>query len=177
MPALETVNLNLGVAVIAMQILTAGLLIVFLFKHKISALRDIAESVSSWGMWAGLFLSLGASAMTLIHSSIFNLPPCPLCWWQRIFLYPQAVIFTIALWKRDANAACYSIALSIVGLTVSLYHHALQIAPSGTLPCPADGTVSCSQVLFLEFGYITYPLMGASLFAFLIVVMLFVRRR
>lgn len=177
MPALETINLNLGIAVIAMQILAAALLVVFLFRNRTPSFRDIAASVSSWGVWAGLLLSLGAIATTLVHSSVFNLPPCPLCWWQRIFLYPQAVIFAVAVSKRDANAACYSIALSILGLAVSLYHHVLQIAPAGTLPCPADGTVSCSQVLFLEFGYITYPLMSASLFAFLIVVMLFVRRR
>jgi disulfide bond formation protein DsbB len=177
MPSLEIVNLNLGIFTIATQVLTIALFAVFLLRTRIPTFGEIAASVSSWSMWAALLVSFGASAMTLIHTELYNLPPCPLCWWQRVFLYPQVILLTIALWKRERTVTYYSIALSIFGLAVALYHHILQIAPPGSLPCPAEGEISCSQILFLEFGYITYPMMGATVFAFLIVLMLFNRLR
>jgi len=135
------------------------------------------EPVGRWGLWIGLILAFVASALTLVYSEVFGIPPCPLCWWQRIFMYPQIVLFALALYLRERTVALYSIVLSILGAGVALYHHALQVAPPGTLPCPAEGEVSCSQVFLFELGYITYPLMAFTAFAFLIVVMLIVRSR
>jgi disulfide bond formation protein DsbB len=175
MPALETVNLYLALATLATQVITLGLLAAFLLRKRIAACAEILASVRSWGLWAALLLALGASAMTLIHTAVYNLPPCSLCWWQRIFLYPQVVLFALALMVRDKTVALYSIVLSAIGLGFALYHHVLQMAPAGTIPCPADVSISCSQILLLEFGYITYPMMGATIFAFLIVLMLIVR--
>ncbi|QQG38359.1 MAG: disulfide bond formation protein B [Candidatus Kaiserbacteria bacterium] len=173
---LETVNYILGLKVIALQIVTLALLGLYLLKDRFPDLREAAGFVGRWGLWVGFFTALGASAVSLVHSTIFNLPPCPLCWWQRIFLYPQVFLFALALWKRDRGIADYSILLSVLGLGFALYHHALQMFPSSFAPCSAEG-VSCVQILYLEFGYITYPLMAASAFAFLIVLMLFVRTR
>ncbi|MBI5645117.1 disulfide bond formation protein B, partial [Candidatus Kaiserbacteria bacterium] len=113
---------------------------------------------------------------TLFYSDVLGIPPCVLCWWQRVFLYPQVVLFAIALWKKDHSIASYSIPLSIIGFAIGLYNHALQVLPSGTLPCPAQG-VSCAQRFVFEFGYITFPMMAVTLFGFLIVLMLIVRNR
>lgn len=115
--------------------------------------------------------------MTLYYESL-GFEPCPLCWWQRIFLYPQVSLFAMALWCSRYRVAAidFSIAFSIIGGAIALYHHALQMMPGSGLPCPATG-VSCAQRIFFEFDYITYPLMALSVFAFLVVVMLFVRAR
>ena len=172
----ETTNYLLALGTLGLQASTLVLLAVYVLRKRIPDLEDIAMPISRWSMLIALLVAFGASAMTLIHSHYFGLPPCDLCWWQRIFLYPQVVIFALALYKRERSIADYSLVLSALGLGVALYHHALQMFPSGTLPCPAQG-VSCSQILFLEFGFITYPMMGATLFAFLIVLMLFSRPR
>jgi disulfide bond formation protein DsbB len=84
-------------------------------------------------------------------------------------MYPQVILFALALWKH-IPVRLISIVLSGLGFCVAVYHHALQMLPSGSLPCPASGP-SCSQITLLEYGYITYPLMAATLFAFLIVLM------
>src|SRR3989344_5990262 len=56
-----------------------------------------------------------------------------LCWWQRIFLYPQVFLLGFAAHRKDAGMAFYSIVLSGLGLLVALYHHALQMGRSCVL--------------------------------------------
>lgn len=169
----ETLNFWLALGVLAMQIAGATLFALFFIGKRTS----IAIFLSTWGLWIGFILTFGGVLLTLYYSEILGFPPCPLCWWQRVFLYPQVILFALALWKKDRTIADYSIALSLAGLGVALYHHALQVLPHGSLPCPAEGAISCAQRFVFEFGYITFPLMAATLFAFLIVLMLFVRVR
>ncbi len=173
----ETINHTLALGVIALQVGTIALLASFLLRDRLPNLEWKRALLQKWGLWIGFALTLSGSLLTLFYSEIVGFPPCPLCWWQRIFLYPQVVLFGVALWRRDRNIAIYSIVLSALGFGVALYHHALQVLPSGSLPCPAEGTVSCAQRFVFEFGYITFPFMGATLFAFLMVLMLFVRKR
>ena len=182
----ETLNYLLALGTLAMQIVAAAFLVLYFLQRRVTDLQDIGEFLHRRGLWIGFFLSLGASALTLYYSEVLGFEACFWCWMQRAFLYPQIILFGLAIWKRDVRTrgdergdrtiAEYSIALSIAGAFSALYHHMLQIMPAGTLPCPATGP-SCAQMTLFEFGYITYPLMAFSLFAFLIVVMLFVRKR
>ena len=175
---LESINFLLGLGTIGLQILTLGLIVLFLLRKRIPDLEANADLIARHGILIAFVVALGACAVTLLHSIYFHLPPCPLCYWQRIFLYPQIILFGLALWRRESTRFIvdYSILLSIIGLGFAIYHHALQMFPAGFAPCSSEG-VSCAKILFLEFGYITYPMMAGTLFAFLIVVMLFVRRR
>ena len=177
----ETINYWLALATLAMQILGAALLALF-FLRKESAgwrtdLEDAAGFLGRWGLWIGLALALGGTALTLFYSEVLGIPPCGWCWVQRVFLYPQVLLFAIAIWKRDRAVADYSISFSIIGGAVALYQHYLQMGGGSLIPCPATAAqaVDCSVRWLFEFGYITFPLMSATLFAFLIVLMLFVR--
>ena len=174
----ETLNYLLALGTLVMQIGVVFFLAVYCLRSRYKVLQDISESLAEWGMLLALVLSGLASGLTVYYSGVLGILPCPLCWWQRAFLYPQVVLFILALWKRDVRIADYSIALSIVGMAVALYQHALQTMPSGVLPCPAVSEgVSCAQRIIFEFGYITFPLMATTIFASLIVLLLFVRRR
>lgn len=170
---LETANSLLGLATLLLQIVTAGFFVIYVLRRSGFSSR-IAPHIGAWGLWLAFLASFASSALTLYYSEILGIEPCPLCWWQRVFLYSQAVLFGVALWRRSSAVTMYSIALSVFGLGFALYHHALQVLPSGSLPCPATG-VSCAARFMFELGYITYPLMAATLFAFLIILMLFVR--
>jgi disulfide bond formation protein DsbB len=173
---LEAFNLLVGGGTLGLQIITAALFLAYVLEKKFTDLHAIGDWVAKSGLLLGFLATLGAAIFSLVHSHYFGLPPCYLCWWQRIFIYPQVVLFALAIWRRDASVAIYSIVLSLIGAGFALYHHVLQMLPTGSIPCPATGP-SCAQILFLEFGYITYPMLSLSLFAFLIVTMLFVLRR
>jgi len=173
---LDTFNQLLALGTLVLGIITVALLVAYVFRLEVGAF------VGTYGLWLALFAVLGGIASTLIHSGLYKIPPCPLCYWQRIFLYPQAVLFALALLRRATGETLRfvidsSIALSVIGLGIALYHHALQMLPGSGLPCPATGAVSCAQIYFLEYGFLTYPFMAAVLFSFLIVTMLFVRRQ
>lgn len=174
---ISDLNYLLALGTVATQIIVVALLVIFLLRKKVAVFGDIAESVGNVGMWAAFLVSLIAAGMTLYYESL-GFEPCPLCWWQRVFLYPQVMLFGMALWcgKYRQTAIDASIAFSVLGAGVALYHHALQMLPGSGLPCPATG-VSCAQRIFFEFGYVTYPMMALSVFAFLVVVMLIVRAR
>jgi disulfide bond formation protein DsbB len=168
------VNYFLALGTIFLQLVSIVLLVVFVMRKRTQAFGDVAESVGSWGLWIVFGVTLIASILTLYYSDVLGFEPCPLCWWQRIFLFPQVVLVGLAAWKKDAYMAEYSIILSVFGAGVALYQHILQMMPGSGLPCPATG-VSCSQRILFEFSYITFPLIAFSLFVFLVIVMLFVR--
>lgn len=174
--SLETINYAASLGTLLLQIVTLAVFAAFVLRKKVPACAEIVRQIGKNGLFIGFVLSFGASAVTLYYSEVLGLEPCWLCWFQRIFLYPQVVLFAVALWKRDFSIDIYSIALSLIGLAIAVYHHALQIAPMGALPCPAVG-VSCAQRSVFEFGYITFPLMAVTIFACLLVVMMIVRKR
>lgn len=171
-----TLNSVLAMGTIGMQAVTAALVVAYLLRRKVEVCRDVVAQVRGYADLIVLALAGFGSVMTLYYSEILGFEPCPLCWWQRIFLYPIVVLFAVAMVTKDTSVRLYSIVLSILGLGVALYHHALQMLPEGSLPCPAEG-VSCAKIVFLEFGYVTYPMMAVALFTLIIVLMTIARSK
>ena len=157
-----------------MQILTVALLAFFFIRKDFPAASGFVEK---WGTWFALLIVAFSTGMSLYYSNVLNVPACYLCWLQRSFIYPQVVLFALALYKREVSRiADYSIALSVVGSVFALYQHYIQMAGESPLPCPATGG-DCITRFFFEFGYVTFPLVAFSAFALIIVVMLFVRAK
>lgn len=98
---------------------------------------------------------------SLYFSEIMNFPPCSLCWYQRICIYPLVVIFGAALWTNDHSHQKYSLPLLIVGLMLALYHNLLYYGFIAKEIVPCTSGVSCSSKQLELFGFITIP--GLSL--------------
>src|SRR3989344_4114948 len=174
----ETINYWLALATLVMQIIGTAFLSLFFLQRKFTDLAPTANFLGKRGLWIGFLLTIGGVAISLFYSEILGVLPCGLCWLQRVFLYPQALLFAVAIWKSDRSVADYSIVLQIFGGVIALYQHYLQMGGASILPCPAVATgVDCAQRYLFEFGYITFPLMSFTIFAFLIILMLFVRKR
>src|SRR3989344_4235211 len=175
---IASLNYWLALAVIVLQIVSVAFLFLFFARKKFPDLAPIADFLGTWGLWIGFLMSVGGVAISLFYSEILGVLPCGLCWLQRLFLYPQALLFAVAIWKSDRSVADYGLAFSIFGGAIALYQHYLQMGGASILPCPAVATgVDCAQRYLFEFGYITFPLMSFTIFAFLIILMLFVRKR
>jgi disulfide bond formation protein DsbB len=106
-----------------------------------------------------------AMAGSLFFSEIMKLPPCLLCWYQRICMYPLVVILGVGIWKKDKNIPFFVLPLSITGTIIAFYHNLLyyKIIPESLAPC-TEG-ISCTTKQIEIFGFITIPLL--SLLAFL----------
>ena len=116
-------------------------------------------------------VALTATVGSLYFSEIMDLPPCKLCWFERIAMYPLVVIFTVGIFKKDRNVAIYSLPLIVFGLIIALYHNLLywNILPESYAPCQLG--VSCTTKFFEWFGFITIPLMALSGFVVLAAIM------
>ncbi len=106
---------------------------------------------------------------SLYFSNILKLPPCSLCIYQRMMLYPLVFVLGISIWRRDrANLVYYSLPFAVVGFLIALYHNLIywKIIPFELIPCSVQ--LPCTVDDFALFGFITIPLM--SLFAFTLII-------
>ena len=123
------------------------------------------------GSWIPLFaawlVGLVATMGSLFFSEVMGLPPCVLCWYQRICMYPIAVIATVGLAAGDRHVARYLWPLAGTGLVIAIYHNLLyyHLVPDSITPCTTG--VSCTERQIEWLGFITIPLL--SLTAFVII--------
>ncbi|MCO5144279.1 MAG: disulfide bond formation protein B [Oligoflexia bacterium] len=99
-----------------------------------------------------------------------KLPPCVLCWYQRICMYPLVLLFGIALWTEDKSHKKYTLALSILGGLIAIYHNLLyyKLIPDSITPCTQG--ISCTTKQIELLGFITIPLLSLVSFILLIAI-------
>lgn len=112
--------------------------------------------------------ALAATVGSLYFSEIAGFPPCKLCWYQRIFMYPLVLLVPVGIVKKDALLPIYALVLAIPGALIAVYHNLLyySILPESTAPCELG--VSCTTKYIAYFGFVTIPLL--SLMGFLMVI-------
>ena len=162
---------SIGV-VIGNFVILAVIALLLIEKFGKDGLKARAESIlkmtGRWGIHGAFLVALVATAISLVYSDIIGFVPCELCWIQRIFLYPQVIILGLALWKKTKDSEIYCSALSLIGGVIALYHfYGQSFNPSALPACDALGEASCAARYFVEFGYVTIPLM--SLTGFLLI--------
>ena len=114
---------------------------------------------------------------SLFFSEVMEIPPCVLCWYQRIFMYPLVVILLVGLFPLDTRVIRYALPLSAIGWGFAAYH---QLVYSGFIPesmQPCSQGVSCSEINLELFGFITIPMMSLLSFTAIIVLLVFARIR
>ncbi|MCX6116730.1 MAG: disulfide bond formation protein B [Proteobacteria bacterium] len=110
-------------------------------------------------------IALSSTLGSLYFSEVMKFPPCTLCWYQRICIYPLVVIFGGALLTEDQFHRKYSVPLLLIGLIFAIYHNLLYFGVIDQPLVPCTGAVSCSSKQLELFGFITIPLL--SLIGFL----------
>lgn len=121
----------------------------------------IRRSLLPYLAWA---ISLVATVGSLFFSEVMGLPPCVLCWYQRIAMYPLVIIIGSGIVMRDSRMRNYALPICLIGLLVSIYHNLLyyHIIPESILPCVQG--VSCTSRQIEWLGFITIPLMALVAF-------------
>jgi len=118
-----------------------------------------------------LYIAWAAALLATLGSLYFqyamHLPPCVLCWYQRIFMYPFVIILGVGILIKDVRVALYAIPLAIIGTLIAIYHNLLyyKIIPESAGPCVQG--ISCTTKFFEWLGFITIPFL--SLISFFIV--------
>ncbi len=112
-------------------------------------------------MWV---IALTATAGSLYFSQIRGYVPCTLCWVQRIFMYPLVIIVGIALVQKNVRIAATTLAMSVIGGAISLYHYGLQKLDFLSDSAPSCGQVPCTGQYINYLGFITIPFLALTAF-------------
>lgn len=176
MDILSTLNLILALGNLGLAAATVALFVDY-FVYKGKYFRELVLE-NAWPVIIGTTIS--SVIISLIYSEYFKFVPCSLCWLQRIAIYPQALMSLVAFKIKDqVFFPIYGIAISIFGLGVSIYQYIYQMIPpeareAGFAPCLIDGSnADCAEKVMNVFGFVTFPLLSAITFAFLIIIYLY----
>lgn len=86
-----------------------------------------------------------ATASALFIGEVMLMVPCQLCWYQRICMFPLAIMLGMACYSDDRRGAVYALPLALLGAAIALYHTLLvaELIPKAWIPCSAG--VSCAD--------------------------------
>ncbi len=159
----SAVNQLLGILTI---LANAGVILIIVEALFPGAFPWLRRLVHMHAVKLAFIVVLVATLGSLTYSDIIGYEPCKLCWFQRIFMYPQVFLLGTALIKKEKIIVDYSLVLSALGGLIAGYHYLLQLGIAPALPCSAVGySVSCSKQFVLQFGFISIPYMALSAFA------------
>jgi disulfide bond formation protein DsbB len=128
--------------------------------------RPEASLDTAWTLVFGCWLIASAATLgALFFSEIMQLPPCVLCWYQRIFMFPLVLLLPVGLFPFDARVVRYALPLTAVGWLVALFQVLLVagLIPQGLRPCTQG--VPCSEVQLQWLGFIDIPLLSFVAFS------------
>lgn len=127
-------------------------------------------------LYFAFFVALIATLGSLFFSEILHFPPCVLCWYQRIAMYPLVPIFAVGILKKDKNVDFYAWPLIISGAFIGLYHNLLyyNVLSESLAPCIAG--ISCTTKFTQWLGFITIPFLSLAAFLTLGVTMVIYRK-
>jgi disulfide bond formation protein DsbB len=126
------------------------------------AVPAVRAVLGRFAMAATASVPVLAMAGSLYFSERAGFVPCELCWYQRIAMYPLAVILPIAAFRRDRSVLPYAAVVAVIGLCVSAYHVYIQAFPDESNFC--EITNPCSAKWVEAYGWITIPWMAGLSF-------------
>jgi disulfide bond formation protein DsbB len=120
--------------------------------------------IRTYSLYLAWVVSLVAVTGSLIFSEYMGFEPCKLCWFQRIFMYPLALLLAMACYRNDRRQIPYLLPLSIIGGLISLYHYAEQKIPALAKLLPCTVGVPCNGQYINWLGFITIPFLALIAF-------------
>jgi len=114
---------------------------------------------------------------SLFFSEVMGFPPCVLCWYQRICMYPLVLMLPAALFPFDRGVVRYALPLSLLGTLIAVFHLLLVAGyiPESIKPCVQG--VPCSEVQIEWFGFVTIPLLSGLAFLAISALLMLAHRR
>jgi disulfide bond formation protein DsbB len=144
-------------------------------------MTEVSTNTTSRPVWALLLaawlIALVATLGSLFVGEIMGQTPCNLCWHQRAFMFPLAVVLAIACFRDDATIWPYALPVAAVGWLIAAYHSLLYLGviPRAMEPC-GQGP-SCSSANMTILGGLPLPFLSLAAFSGIAVLLLLVRSR
>jgi len=149
------------------QVVAAMLVVAAVFRVAgiPGPLLSIRSAVWGYELWLAFVVTAVATGGSLFFSEIANFVPCELCWFQRIFMYPLAIVTLLAAIANDHRVARYLLPLPLIGAGISVYHILVEERVVGqTTACLISAPGGCAVKWIDEFGYVTIPVLALTAF-------------
>src|SRR5215213_1030909 len=112
-----------------------------------------------------------ATCGSLFFSEVLGWQPCVLCWYQRILMYPLAILLAVGIVRRERGLHVYVLPFSVAGMGVSLYHYLL-IKTDWLPPPPCAIGVPCTVDYLNWLGFINITFLALTAFLVITCMML-----
>ncbi|MES2930543.1 MAG: disulfide bond formation protein B [Patescibacteria group bacterium] len=162
-PYVDTFNQIMALGTIVLIIMSTIVLLTLLFFR--TPANPILVFFKRHTFIIAFLIGLGSIAMSLFYSEVIGFTACHMCLIQRVFLYPQALIFGYLLWRPRSRQTRplveTSLIVALFGSLASSYHLYIENGGSSSLACATGGpdVVSCATIYVDQWG-ITIPTMA-----------------
>ena len=142
-------------------------------------MRSGTSDRQTWWLLLGAWLVAAVASLgALFIGEVMGQTPCTLCWHQRAFMFPLAVVLLVASFVTDGSGVWrYALPVACLGWAIALYHNLLyfDLIESAIVPC-GQGP-SCSGETMLLLGSVPIPLLSLGAFSAIMLLLLLVQRR
>jgi len=134
--------------------------------------RTTTNTAGWWLIFIAWLVAMLSTLGSLFFSEIMGLIPCELCWYQRIFMFPLAVILLLGLHPLDSRVIRYALPIATIGLLFTIYHSLLfyGLIPENLQPCRQG--ISCADDGMVLFDILPIPLLSLAAFITIIILLL-----
>jgi len=163
---------TLATLAIACQIASFFLALFLVWEWSTGVIRSnvVIRFLAKHAVLLMLIVAFAASMGSLFFSEVAGWAPCKLCWFQRIFMYPQVILLGVALRRNDFSVFPSVLLLCLIGMSISVVHYSEQVlamfdpvAFDPLAPCDSSG-ISCATDYIQAYGYITIPMLALTAF-------------
>lgn len=123
----------------------------------------------------GWITALVATLSAVFIGEVMGRTPCVLCWYQRIFMFPLALVLGVASYRGDHDGWRYAMPLAVIGAGFAGYHTLLYwgVIEPEIVSCSAE--TSCSGAEMAILGSIPLPFVSLLAFALIVISLFLVR--
>lgn len=123
---------------------------------------DLNDRLNRSALYIALLVAWVAMLGSLYFSEVKGYVPCPLCWYQRILMYPLAGLIAFGLLRFDNNLPYLVLPFSLIGMGFSTYHYLLEKTDLFTESAACMRGVPCTTAWINWFGFVTIPFLALS---------------
>ena len=146
--------------------------------EKVSDVAKPASEVDT--LWSKLFqawlVALAASLGPLFIGEVMGQTPCVLCWYQRAFMFPLAIVLAVGAFRSDSGTWRYGLPLAVIGGGIALYHSLLYAGVVAEALEPCGQGPSCTDAAMTIFGSLPLPFLSFGAFAAITLLLLLTTR-
>lgn len=119
--------------------------------------------MKSYALYFAWLIACVSVLGSLFVSELLHLEPCHLCWYQRICVFPLAIILGIAYYRDFKGIVPYVFPLVVLGFLFAIYQVFLQETGMSLVDMCGAGP-SCSHKENIGLGFVSLPMLSALSF-------------